>query len=112
MNEINVSIPYSFFKMTFTSFFCASLVHTSSTSIFAINQAKKYWILMDSELRKEIIAQCEYIQGYSKAKNTLKGFLGWAKENIDAEHRKSLQRPLVDMLPVVNMAKVNHKESD
>nr|DAJ87499.1 MAG TPA: hypothetical protein [Caudoviricetes sp.] len=32
-------------------------------------------------------------------------FINWASENIDAEHRKNLQRPLVDILPVVNMNK-------
>jgi len=67
---------------------------------------------MDSEMRNEIIEHCEQIVENSSIKTVLKSFIKWAKENIDAEHRKNLQRPLVDVLPVVSMEKLNRKKGD
>lgn len=114
MNEINISIPYSLFKSIFKSAFTFNIVPfvDSKLALTAINTAKKYWILLDSEARADLIAICfTYLNAGGKMKE-VKDFINWAGENIDAEHRKNLQRPLVDMLPVVNMAKVNHKAGD
>lgn len=107
MNEINISIPYSLFKSIFKSAFTFNIVPfvDSKLALTAINTAKKYWILLDSETRADLIAICFT---YSNAGGKMKevgDFINWASENIDAEHRKNLQRPLVDILPVVNMNK-------
>ena len=103
MNEIKVGIHYSFFKMIFGSYFAINISLPATAAVYAIEQTKEYWILMDSEMRNEIIEHCEQIVENSSIKSVLKSFIKWAKENIDAEHRKSLQRPLVDMLPVVDL---------
>lgn len=114
MNEINVSIPYSLFKDIFTFAFSFRLIPSVSDDLayVSINTAKKYWILLDSETRDDLIFVCQtYFEKGGESKD-VKEFINWAGENIDAEHRKNLQRPLVDILPVVNMAKINHKASD
>lgn len=107
MNEINVSIPYSLFKDIFTLAFSFRLIPSVSgdSACLSIDNAKKYWILLDSETRGDLIWVC--VQHLEKGGDSedVKEFINWASENIDAEHRKNLQRPLVDILPVVNMNK-------
>lgn len=105
MNEINVSIPYSLFKDIFMFAFSFRVIPGVSDDFayLSIDTAKKYWILLDSETRNNLILIClTYLEkgGESKYVNE---FINWAGENIDAEHRKNLQRPLVDILPVVNL---------
>ena len=105
MNEINVSIPYSLFKDIFTFAFSFRLIPDVSDDFayVSINTAKKYWILLDSETRDNLIfVCCKYLDAGGESKD-VKEFINWAYENIDTEHRKSLQRPLVDILPVVNL---------
>lgn len=114
MNEINVSIPYSLFKNIFEFAFSFRLIPNVSdeSAYLSIDIAKKYWILLDSETRGNLIFVClKYLDAGGESKD-VKEFINWAGKNIDAEHRKNLQRPLFDMLPVVNMAKVNHKAGD
>lgn len=114
MNEINISIPYSLFKSTFKSAFTFNIAQfiNGKLALTAIDTAKKYWILLDSEARADLIAICfTYLEPDEKMKE-MEDFIIWAGENINAEYRKNLQRPLVDILPVVNMAKVNHKAGD
>lgn len=105
MNEINVSIPYSLFKNIFEFAFSFRLIPNVSdeSAYLSIDIAKKYWILLDSETRGNLIfVCCKYLEEGGKSTD-VKEFINWAYENIDAEHRKSLQRPLVDILPVVNL---------
>lgn len=107
MNEINVSIPYSLFKDIFTLAFSIKLIPNVSddSACLSIEKAKKYWILLDSETRGDLIWVClEYLKEGGDSED-VKEFINWAGENIDVEHLKSLQRPLVNMLPVVNLGK-------
>lgn len=111
MNEINVSIPYSLFKDLFEDYFKYNLMPTTDErAALCIENIKKYWILLNSGTRNELIrlSNC-YISLNGRKKADVKDFLQWAEDNIHNQHQASLQRPQVDMLPVVNMAKVNHK---
>lgn len=114
MNEINVSIPYSLFEKLFEDYFKYNLMPTTDEHASeSIENVKKYWVLFNSGTRNELIrlSKC-YISLDGRKKADVKDFLQWAEDNIHNQHRASLQRPLVDMLPVVNMAKVNHKAGD
>lgn len=105
MNEINVSIPYSLFKCAFYCFVSEHLKTTRGTAKFAIRTVKEYWILLDGESREDVIELCNSPNNAALAPQEIQNFKEWAIENLDAEHRKNLQRPLVDILPVVNMNK-------
>lgn len=114
MNEINVSIPYSFFKDIFEDSFKYNLMPTTDErAALCIENIKKYWILLNSGTRNELIrlSKC-YISLDGRKKSDVKDFLRWVEDNIHNQHRASLQRPLVDILQVVNMAKANHKSGD
>ena len=107
MNEINVSIPYSLFKDLFEDYFKYNLMPTTderaSTSIESV---KKYWVLLNSATRNELIrlSKC-YVSLNGARKYNVKDFIQWAENNLNEQHQTSLQRPLVDILPVVNMNK-------
>ena len=112
MNEINISIPYSLFKDLFEDYFKYNLMPTTDErAALCIENIKKYWILLNSGTRNELIrlSKC-YISLDGAKKYDVKDFLQWAEDNIHNQHKASLQRPLVDILPVVNMAKVNRKD--
>ena len=105
MNEINVSIPYSLFKQLFEDSFKYNLMPTTDEHASeSIENVKKYWVLLNSGTRKELIrlSKC-YISLDGRKKTDVKGFLQWAEDNIHNQHRASLQRPLVDILPVINL---------
>lgn len=114
MNEINVSIPYSLFKDLFEDYFKYNLMPTTDErAALCIENIKKYWVLLNSGTRKELIrlSKC-YISLNGRKKADVKDFLQWAEDNIHNQHQASLRRPLVDILQVVDMAKVNHKAGD
>lgn len=114
MNEINISIPYSLFKDLFEDYFKYNLMPTTDEHASeSIENVKKYWVLLNSGTRSELIrlSKC-YISLDGRKKADVKDFLQWAEDNIHNQHQASLQRQLVDMLPVVNMAKANHKAGD
>lgn len=107
MNEINVSIPYSLFKDIFEDSFKYNLMPTTDEhASTSIENVKKYWVLLNSGTRKELIrlSKC-YISLNGRKKADVKDFLQLAEDNIHNQHKASLQRPLVDILPVVNMNK-------
>lgn len=114
MNEINVSIPYSLFKDLFEDYFKYNLMPTTDDkAALCILNIKKYWVLLNSGTRNELIRLSKfYVSLDGVKKNDVKDFIQWAEDNIHNQHQASLQRPLVDILPVVNMAKVNHKAGD
>lgn len=113
MNEINVSIPYSLFKDLFEDYFKYNLMPTTDErAALCIENIKKYWVLLNSGTRNELIRLSKCYISLNGRKTDVKDFLQWAEDNIHNRHQASLQRPLVDMLPVVNMAKVNHKAGD
>lgn len=114
MNEINVSIPYSLFKELFEDYFKYNLMPTTDErATLCIENVKKYWVLLNSGTRKELIrlSNC-YILLNGRKKTDVKDFLQWSENNIHNQHQASLRRPLVDMLPVVNMEKLNRKKGD
>jgi hypothetical protein len=111
MNEIKVGVPYSRFKDIFTCYFFARINSENQESVkLAIRDAINYWSSFDSELRNEIIRISEF--SIEKNSRRLEKFILWAKHYFDTPQETNTQRPLVDMLPVVNMAKVNHKSGD
>lgn len=107
MNEINVSIPYSFFKDIFEDSFKYNLMPTTDEyASESIENVKKYWVLLNSGTRNELIrlSKCYISLGGSKTSDVEK-FIKWAEDNLHNQHQTNLQRPLVDILPVVNMEK-------
>lgn len=112
MNEINASIPYSLFKCTFYCFVSEHLKTTRGTAKFAIRTVKEYWILLDGESREDIIDLCKSPNNAKLALQEIQNFKEWAIKNRNAKRDCNISRPLVDVLPVVNMAKVNHKVGD
>jgi hypothetical protein len=105
MNEINVSIPYSLFKELFEDSFKYNLMPTTDEHASeSIENVKKYWVLLNSGTRSELIrlSKC-YISLDGRKKADVKDFLQWAEDNIHNQRQASLQRPLVNILPVVNL---------
>lgn len=105
MNEINGSIPYSLFKDLFEDYFKYNLMPTTDErSSTTIENVKKYWVLLNSTTRNELIrlSKC-YISLNGRKKTDVKDFLQWSEDNIHNQHQASLQRPLVDILTVVNL---------
>ena len=114
MNDINVSIPYSFFKDIFEDSFKYNLMPTTDERAdLSIENVKKYWILLNSGTRNELIrlSKC-YISLNGTKKYDVKKFIQWAENNLHKQQQTSSQRPLVDVLPVVNMGKLNRKKGD
>lgn len=105
MNEINVSIPYSLFEKLFEDYFKYNLMPTTDEHASeSIENVKKYWVLFNSGTRNELIrlSKCYISLGWSRTSDVEK-FIKWAEDNINNQHQASLQRPLVDILPVVNL---------
>lgn len=60
MNEINISIPYSLFKDLFEDYFKYNLMPTTDERAdLSIENVKKYWILLNSGTRNELINDIE-----------------------------------------------------
>lgn len=112
MNEINVSIPYSLFKCAFYCFVSEHFKTTRGTAKFAIRTVKEHWILLDRESREDIIALCNSPNNAALALQEIQNFKEWAIENRTAKRDCNISRPLVDVLPVVNMEKLNRKKGD
>ena len=107
MNEINISIPYSLFKDLFEDYFKYNLMPTTDERAdLSIENVKKYWVLLNSGTRNELIriSKC-YISLNGRKKTDVKDFLQWAEDNLHKQQQASFQRPLVDILPVVNLKK-------
>ena len=105
MNEINVSIPYSLFKDLFEDYFKYNLMPTTyERATLCIENVKKYWVLLNSGTRNKLIrlSKC-YISLDGAKKYDVKDFLQWAENNLHKQHQTSTQRPLVDVLPVVDL---------
>lgn len=103
MNEINVSIPYSLFKCAFYCLVSEHLKTTRGTAKFAIRTAKEYWILLDGESREDIIDLCNSPNNAKLALQEIQNFKEWAIKNRNAKRDCNISRPLVDILPVVNL---------
>ncbi|MDC2824561.1 hypothetical protein PHA51_00720 [Rodentibacter pneumotropicus] len=57
MNEIHISIAYSFFAELFGKYIHDNFNLRKPNRLRAIEQVKKYWLLLDSEQREFIIKQ-------------------------------------------------------
>lgn len=56
MNEININIPYSRFVDIFCCYFYMRMNSGDPSSVTrALDDAKKHWLLFDSDLRSDII---------------------------------------------------------
>ena len=57
MNEININIPYSFFKDMFIAWF-ATQIRSGFTQAAerAMLKAQEHWILFDTDLRKDVVS--------------------------------------------------------
>ncbi|NBH76465.1 hypothetical protein D3Z29_11455 [Rodentibacter pneumotropicus] len=57
MNEMHISIAYSFFSELFGKYIHDNFNLRKPNRLRAIEQVKKYWLLLDSEQREFIIKQ-------------------------------------------------------
>lgn len=103
MNEINVSISYSLFRCAFYCFVSEHFKTTRGTAKFAIRTVKERWILLDGESREDIINLCSSPNNAALALQEIQNFKEWAIENRTAKRDCNISRPLVDILPVVNL---------
>ena len=113
MNEIKVGIRYSRLADIFVCYFYARMNSDNESAIeLAINDVKENWILFGAEMRNDIINISGLALQDVPNTDVVAEFIKWAKHYFDAPQETGTQRPLVDILSVVNMAKVNHKAGD
>ena len=87
MNEIKVGIRYSRLSDIFVCYF---------------------YVRINSNNESAIELALQYVQNT----NFVAEFIEWAKHYFDQPQETSTQRPLVDVLPVVSMEKLNRKKGD
>ena len=113
MNEIKVGIRYSLLSDIFVCYFFVKMNSDNESAIeLAINYVKENWILFGAEMRNDIINISELALQDVPNANFVAEFIEWAKHYFDAPQETSTQRPLVDVLPVVSMEKINRKNGD
>ena len=113
MNEIKVGIRYSRLSDIFVCYFYVRINSNNESAIeLAINDVKENWILFGAEMRNVIINISELALQYVQNTNFVAEFIEWAKHYFDQPQETSTQRPLVDVLPVVSMEKLNRKKGD
>ena len=78
----------------------------------ALDDAKYSWLMFGSELRNDIIRTAESANYPAVVNNYVNNFIEWANSQFNAPQDYNTARSLVDILSVVNMAKVNHKAGD
>lgn len=104
MNEININIQYSRFSDIFGCYFYVRMNSGLSIPVKrAIDDAKKYWLLFDSELRSCIIRMSETANYPRAVQNYVNHFIEWANNQFNAPQDYNSPRPLVDVLPVVDL---------
>ncbi|OOF84178.1 hypothetical protein BKG93_08380 [Rodentibacter ratti] len=105
MNEIHISLPYSFFAELFGKYVHDNFnANSADERLRAIEQVRKYWLLLDSEQREFIIKQATKQARYY---GEFKELLDWIET-----HRNQYQptpQPLNAFveLPVVDTNKSN-----
>ena len=106
MNEIEISIKYSRFVDIFGCYFYMRMNNGLAISVTrAIDDAKKHWLLFDSDLRSDIIRIAETANYLCVVQNYVNHFIKWANSQFNAPQDYNTARPLVDVLPVVNYKK-------
>ncbi|MCR1837593.1 hypothetical protein NSA18_06740 [Pasteurella caecimuris] len=99
MNEMHISIAYSFFSELFCKYIHDNFNLRRPNRLRAIEQVKKYWLLLDSEMRdfvvKEATKQARYYDEF-------KDLLAWIDENRNK--RQTTPQPLNAFveLPVID----------
>lgn len=113
MNEININIPYSRFSDIFGCYFYVRMNSGDPSAVTrALDDAKYSWLMFGSELRNDIIRTAESANYPAVVNSYVNNFIEWANSQFNAPKDYNTARALVDVLPVVNMAKVNHKAGD
>ena len=104
MNEININIPYSRFSDIFGCYFYVRMNSGAPSSVTrALDDAKYSWLMFGSELRNDIIRTAESANYPAVVNNYVNNFVEWAKSQFNAPQDYNTARPLVDVLPVVNL---------
>ena len=98
MNEINISIPYSLFKTMFLEWF-KTLIRSGSIlyTELAIINAKEYWILFDTDLRKDVVSIAKEVAHARPYQPFTGDFITWANTRFNDEQDYNTARPLVDV---------------
>ncbi|THA09427.1 hypothetical protein [Rodentibacter pneumotropicus] len=104
MNEIHISIAYSFFAELFGKYIHDNFNLRKPNRLRAIEQVKKYWLLLDSEQREFIIKQATKQARYY---DEFKELLDWIETRRN-QHQPAPQ-PLNAFveLPVIKQNKEN-----
>jgi hypothetical protein len=104
MNEININIPYSFFKDMFIAWF-ATQIRSGFTQAaeHAMLKAQEHWILLDTSLRKDVVSIAKEVTHVRPYQSFTDDFIEWANSQFNAPQDYNSPRPLVDVLPVVDL---------
>ena len=104
MNEININIPYSRFVDIFGCYFYARMNSGDPSSVtLALDDAKYSWLMFGSELRNDIIRTAESANYPAVVNNYVNNFIAWANTRFNDKQDCNTARPLVDVLPVVDL---------
>lgn len=99
MNEINIGIPHSRFSDIFGCYFYVRMNSGEPSAVTrALDDAKYSWLMFGSELRNDIIRMAESANYPAVVNNYVNNFIEWA-----APQDYNSPRPLVDVLPVVDL---------
>lgn len=106
MNEININIPYSRFSDIFGCYFYVRMNSGDPSAVTrALDDAKKHWLLFDSDLRSDIIRIAETANYPCVVQNYVNHFIKWANSQFSTKQDHNTPRPLTNVLPVINYKK-------
>lgn len=71
----------------------------------AMLKAQEYWILLDTDLRKDVVSIAKEVAHVRPYQLFTGDFIEWASARFDDKQDYNAARPLVDVLPVVNYKK-------
>lgn len=111
MNEININIPYSFFKDMFIAWF-ATQIRSGFTQAAerAMLKAQEHWILFDTDLRKDVVSIAKEVAHVIPYQPFTGDFITWANARFNDKQDYNSPRPLVDVLPVVDLKPYGDKK--
>lgn len=102
MNEIHISIPYSFFAELFGKYMRDNFNHRKPNRIGAIEQVEKYWLLLDTEQREFIVKQATKL---SRHYDEFKGLLDWITKQQNQQQTTAQPLNAFVELPIKQMGK-------
>lgn len=104
MNEIKVGIRYSRLADIFVCYFYVRMNSGDPSAVTrALDDAKYSWLMFGSELRNDIIRTVESASYPAVVNNYVNNFIEWANSQFNAPQDYNSARPLVDVLPVVDL---------